>query len=46
VLPAATFAAVCADHPGVRTAAEALAEARVAENRFIFEDDEFIEAAD
>lgn len=46
VLPATAFAAVCADHPGVRAAAEALAEARVAENRFIFEDDEFIEAAD
>lgn len=46
VLSAAAFEAVCVEHPAVRAAAEALAEARVAENRFIFEDDEFIEAAD
>ncbi|MCB9522713.1 MAG: cyclic nucleotide-binding domain-containing protein [Myxococcales bacterium] len=40
------FKALCEEHPAIRIRTAALADARVAENRFIFEDDEFIEAAD
>lgn len=40
------FEALCTEFPAVRTRAVALGAARLAENRFIFEDDEFIEAAD
>jgi CRP-like cAMP-binding protein len=40
------FETLCTEFPAVRTRAQALGVARLAENRFIFEDDEFIELAD
>ncbi len=40
------FEALCETFPAIRARAAHLADVRLAENRFIFEDDEFIEAAD
>jgi CRP-like cAMP-binding protein len=45
-LAAEDFEAVRRAHPALSAALESLRDARVAENRFIFEDDEFFEDAD
>ena len=46
VLDRRDFDALCIEFPVIRDRASALGTARLAENRCIFEDDEFIEAAD